>query len=353
MKAALSTNVLNESEYAEWNDLVARSDDGSIYSTAEYLDVLCSAAGGSFRILGAGRGGELLGGVALYERQSGPGTFVAPRLLLYYNGVVLRPAETKYPSQQTARANEVLEALGDGLSRLGHGRIELRCRSPLTDVRVLLARGWTARPEYSYVVPLTDLDALRSRMEQNLRRLIDRCAAQGLIVTEDDDFASFFRLHAQIHDRKGAKLYLPEAPFRSYFEKLRALGMARLFQARLPDGTSISAQLALCGGHPVSHTVAAGSDAAHLKLGAAAFLRWNAFQRLAALGSTANDLTDAALNPVTHFKAQLGGDLRMCLFLAAPEAGAFRRERRRRELGRTFRRNLRRIGRRLLGARKG
>jgi Acetyltransferase (GNAT) domain len=348
MRTEVSTHVLNEPEFAEWNGLVARSDEGSIYSTPEYLDVLCRATGGAFHILAARRGDELVGGVALYERQARPGTFVSPRLLLYYNGILLRPAETKYPSQRTARNNEVLEALHEGLGGLGYGRIELRCRSPLFDVRVLLSRGWNARPQYTYVVPLGDLAALRGRMEQNLRRLVDRCAAQGLTVTEDDDFDAFFRLHAQVHDRKGAKLYLPEGAFRTYFAKLRALGIARLFHARLPDGTSVSAQLTLSGGHPVSHTVAAGSDAAHLKLGATAFLRWNVFERLAALGSTANDLTDAALNPVTHFKAQLGGDLQTCFFLEAPESSAFRRERRRRELRGALGRNLRRIGRRLV-----
>ena len=348
MKAGVSAHVLNASEYAEWNELVAASDEGSVYSTPEYLDVLCAAAGGSFRILGARRGSELLGGIALYERRSRPGTFVSPRLLLYYNGILVRPAQTKYPSQRTARYNEVLEALHEGLSGLALGRIALRCRSPLFDVRALLARGWTARPQYTYVVPLTDLGALRGRMEQNLRRLVDRCTAQGLTVTEDDDFDSFFRLHAQIHDRKGAKLYLPEGAFRTYFAKIRALGLGRLFHARLPDGTSVSAQLTLSGSHPVSHTVAAGSDAAHLKLGAAAFLRWKVFERLATLGSTALDLTDAALNPVTHFKAQLGGDLQMCLFLEAPESVAFRRERRRGELGDALVRNLRRVGRRLV-----
>ena len=94
-------------------------------------------------------------------------------------------------------------------------------------------------------MPLTDLDALWSRMEQNLRRLVDRCADQGLTVTEDDDFESFFRLHAQVHERKGARLYLSRAAFQIYFERLRAGGLARLYHARLPDGKSISTQLVL------------------------------------------------------------------------------------------------------------
>ncbi len=347
VKAGLATRVLSEPDFPEWNDLVGRSAEGSVYNTPEYLATLCEAAGGRFRILAAQKGDELLGGIALYERGSGAGAYVWPRLLLYYNGIVLRPYDTRYPSQRTARHNEILESLAEGLSSLRYGRIALRCRSPLTDVRVLLAKGWVARPQYSYVVPLTDLDALWARMEQNLRRLVDRCAAQGLAVTEDDDFDSFFRLHSQVHERKGASLYLPEPAFRRFFARLRSQGLARLYHARLPDGTSVSAQLVLLGPHPVSHTASAAADGEHRKLGATAYLRWNVFRKLSEQGIAANDLTDAGLNPVTHFKAQLGGDLQMGFWLEAPESARFRVERAGRELGRFLRTAARAGARRL------
>jgi hypothetical protein len=346
MRPSLSTRLLPEEEFPEWNRLVARSAEGSVYSQPEYLDALCEAAGGRFRILAAQKGDEIAGGIALYERGKGSSAFVAPRFLLYYNGIVLRPYETRYPSERTARRNEILKAVGEGLSRLRHDRIALRCRNSLQDVRALLAQGWSARPQYSYVVPLGDLERLRGRMEGNLRRLVDRCAAQKLIVTEDDDFDAFFRFHVQTHERTGMRLYLPEPAFRRYFARLRGRGIARLYHARLPGGESVAAQLVLTGGHPVSHTVCAGADAAHRNLGATAFLRWEVFRRLAADGLAANDLTDAALNPVTHFKAQLGGDLEMCLWLEAPGSARFRAARAGREVARLARSTLRAAARR-------
>jgi hypothetical protein len=346
VRSPTTSRLLSESEYDQWNELVRRSPEGALYNTSEYLDALCEAAGGTFRILAAQRGEEVVGGIGLYEQAGRSGMSVSTRLLLYYNGIVLRPYDTHYPSQRTARRNEALEALAEGLADLGYGRISLRCRSPLADVRVFQAKRWTARPNYSYVVPLTDLESLWSRMEQNLRRLVARCTEKGIAITEDDDFESFYRLHAQVHERKGARLYLPRAAFQKYFARLHSRGLARLFHARLPGGHSVSAQLVLLG-HPVSHTVAAASDAEHHNLGATAFLRWNVFQRLAQMGVTANDLTDAALNPVTHFKAQLGGDLETCLVLESPESPRFRRLRRYREVRDSLRQAARRVARRL------
>jgi Acetyltransferase (GNAT) domain len=324
MKTGLTVRDLGKPDYEAWNDLVARAPEGSIYNTPEYLAALCEATGGRFRIVAAQRGEEIVGGVALYEETRPWGTIVSPRLLLYYNGPVLRAYETKYPSQRTARHVETLEALAEALHNEPYARLRLKPRAPLIDVRILQARGWHAWPTYSYVVPFDDLKAQRERVEQNLRRLIDRCGRQGICFTDDDDFESFFAMHHQLHERKGTLLYLPKPTFERWFRRLKAAGLARLFQARLPDGRSIAAQITLLGPHPVTHTVSAGADVEYLSLGASAFLRWCSFEALAQLGYRANDLTDAALNPVTHFKSQLGGELQMALEVQRPDAVTLR-----------------------------
>ena len=323
MSSKLSTRVLEASEHEAWARFVAASPHGSAYSLPAYLAALCEATDASFRVLAAFRGEEMTGGVALYERRSALGVFVSPRLLLYYNGFVLRETETKYPSQRTAKQIETLMALEEAVRGLGYASVKLKSRASLPDARAMLARGWTAQPIYSYVVAFADLKAARERIEQNLRRLVDRCEKQDVAFTDDDDFASFFRMHLETHRRKGAPLYLAREPFERWFTRLHGQGLCRVFHARLPDGTSIASQLVVLG-HPTTHTVSAGADFEHLNLGASAFLRWKVFETLSKLGFAANDLTDASLNPVTHFKSQLGGDLQLCLELTAPEALAFR-----------------------------
>ena len=322
-KPEIRVEQLSELEFDRWNQLVAGAPAGSIYSRPEYLDALCVAAGGRFRILAARQGDLLLGGVALYERPSRHGVYVSPRLLLYYNGPVLRQHESKYPSEQTARTLKTLTALEHEIRAQAYGSVVLKPRSPLADLRPFLAQGWSASPGYTYVVSIADLEQTRARIEQNLRRLIDRCGRGEFSVTEDDDFDSFFRLHSLTMDRVEFRVYLPAAEFRGYYETLARQGLARLFHARLPDGTAVATQLVLLG-HAVTHTVCAGADPAHMKSGVTAYLRWKAFERLSALGHTGNDLTDASLNAVTHFKSQLGGSLEPLLELRSPETARYR-----------------------------
>jgi hypothetical protein len=92
-----------------------------------------------------------------------------------------------------------------------------------------------------------------------------------------------------------------------------------LYQARLPDGRVAATQLVLLGTHPVTHTVCAGAEPQWQKLGTTPYLRWKVFEDLAEAGYAGNDLTDAALNPVTRFKSQLGTELTMNLVVSRPD----------------------------------
>ena len=324
MSTPVVVRELTETDYPAWNRHVAESPSGSPYSTPEYLAALCEAAGGSFRILGAWRGDELVAGVPLYERSARAGTWAWPRLLLYYNGPVVRQFDTKYPSQQTSRSVESLTVLVDAMAARGYASVKLNCRSPLADLRPFLSRGWDVRAGYTYVVALNDLPGQWSRVEQNLRRLVERARQAGMVFTRDDDFDGFYALHAATLLRRDVAAYLPRDRFARWYARLRAQDMARLYHARMPDGRIAATQLVLAGAHRVSHTISAAADPALQSSGANPFLRWHAFEALAREGYVANDLTDASLNPVTHFKAQLGGDLTLTLVATSPASRAWR-----------------------------
>ena len=194
---------------------------------------------------------------------------------------------------------------------------------------------------YTYVVSLTDMTQQWERVDQNLRRLIRRCEREGVSYREDADFDALFRLHWQTHRRKGAPLYLPEAAFRRFFERVQGCGLARLGHAVFEDKV-IASQLMLTGPYPVSHTVCAGADEDYLRLGASAFLRWHAFLALHRDGFVANDLTDASLNPVTRFKSQLGGELTATLSVSRPIPGCIRVDRHRADMKTGLQQRLRR-----------
>ncbi len=323
--ARVATRGLSSADFDSWNALVAASDHGSVYALPAYLEALCRVTDASFRIVGVFLDGRLVGGVPLFERRARAGTAVGNRLLLYYNGVVLHLPPKRAPSDATAQELLVLQALVDDLACRSYAHLQLHNRSTVADVRPFLAAGWQAHLSYTYVLQLGDLQAQWERVDPNLRRLITRCERNGVSYREDDDFDALFRLHLATHRRKGAPLYLPEREFSAWFRQVHDAGLARLGHAVL-DGKVIASQLMLTGPHAVAHTVCAGADEAYLRTGASAFLRWHGSLALAQAGHTANDLTDAALNPVTRFKSQLGGELTPTWSLTRGDSLLFRLE---------------------------
>lgn len=342
MSAGLVVRQLGESEFDRWSRFVAASPSGSIYALPAYLDILCSAAGGTFSIVGVFQGDELVGGIGLYLRPIRFGQLAARRSLLNYHSPVLRAYDAVHPSDNTARHLKILSTLIAYLGDVPCEHLMLHVRHLIADVRPFQAAGWRVRPDFSYVVEFADLPMAWSRVAHNLRRLIRRAAEQELVCTEDDDFDGFFRLHRQIHRRKHVPIYLPEAAFRQFVERLRTQQLGRLYHARLQSGESAAAELVLTGPHPVTHTVCAASDEGQLATGANPFLRWKTFEDLAGLGYTATDLTGAPYpHDVTRFKAQLGGDLVTNWLVERPPTLRYRLRRRVSPLVRKARRWLR------------
>ncbi len=312
----IRVEYLDEGSYETWNRLLADSPQGTIYSSPEYLDALCEATGGAFRLLAVLRGTELVGGLGVYQEATPVGLKLSGRYLLYFNSLLLRNYETRYPSRQTARTLETLRAIEQAISEKRFARVRISNHWSVDDVRPFLVQGWKATPTYTYVADLTDMDKLARSVDRNYQRLINRCRDTDLEFVEDDDFASLYRLHTATHVRKGSPVYLDESPFTRYFQRLRALHLCRLDHLRTPEGRSVAAQLTLLGPYPTAHTVCAGADPEFMQLGTTPYLRWATFEALADQGYQGNDLTDAALNSVTRFKSQLGADLKMSLTLS-------------------------------------
>jgi hypothetical protein len=311
MAKSLEIGVLGEENYDAWDDFVAGQErTGSIYSTARYLDILCRAAGGSFSVASIRNGGGFLGGISLYRRRVDGRDLISTRMLLTYNGMVLRDDLLALEGDNSTRM-KCLDAFHRFLSRQPESVINLHCRDGYQDFRPFVAGGWQASPTYTIVVPTSDSAKLWSRLDKNARRLVRRAENAGCTVEADNDFDSFYRAHEGVHRRKGAPLYLPRESFQRYFDGLAAAGLGVIFTARMPGGAPAAAQLVLLGKHSCSHTVCAGSYEDHLSTGASYLLRWRAFVELGARGYVLNDLTNASLNSVIRFKEQLGGTLKM------------------------------------------
>jgi hypothetical protein len=298
-------------EYPEWNKFVETSPSGSVYHLSSYISVLAQVTGCRFRIVGVRLNDTIIAGAALFEIPLLIGCYASSRSLLYYHGIVL--GSGAFHKNSTEVRVNVLESLEKALHTMGYAAVSMNHRHPIYDLRFFDREGWNLQVGYTYEVQISDVDALWRNIDQNQRRLIRRAEKKSYTLSEDDDFDSFFKQHQAIHERKGASLYLKKRQFEKYFHLLKKEGLCRLYHARTRENESAASQLVLLSGHPVTHTVGAGSRKQFLSDGATSFLRWRVFDALSKEGYDANDLTDASVSSVARFKRDMGGELKMCI----------------------------------------
>lgn len=296
-------------EYDQWDRFVDESQHGSIYSQSYFLEALSAMIGTRFRILSIFKNNELVGGTGFLYSPGKYGDMISPPPLQYYNGLVIKDFEAKYPSITTSRQSGVIHSIVDELESGKYASAELSNRYTFDDPRILLWRGWQIWPRYTYVVPIGNLEEQWQRVEQNTRRLISRCERDGMTLELSDDTDAFYTMHEATYHRKGVEPYTSREKFITLYQKLKQRDACQIYFALTNDGKRVAGQIILMSKHPVTHTWMAGSDKEFLRSGASAFLRWKAFEDLNRRGYAYNDLTDAMNERVAKFKSQFGGQL--------------------------------------------
>lgn len=317
---------------AAWDSFIAAAYGGTVYHTASYHRVLAQVTDASAVLLAVTSGSEIVGGIPLLIQNSAAGNFVNNRLLLHYNGLALAPRLAIGADNASSYSSErvgVTQALVSNVSSRGFGSTVLHQEGINFDLRPFHAAGWRSTPTYTYVMPLdpsagADISNRLKLADKNIRRLVRKAGESGVTVTSDLETTELYRLHTTTAGRKGAPVYLPFDRFDRFIRQLHELGICKVFQARLADGTIVAAEVVMVGPGKDSHAVCAAADSRHQSIGVNPFLRFEVFSQLQAQGAKYNDLTNASLDSVGRFKAELGAELQMNCAVSSPLTSKFK-----------------------------
>ena len=142
-----------------WDGLVARSSEGTVFSTSGWLACAQVAAGGKARRLGCFKNGRLVGGCGFVEVSKGGLKKATTPLLTPYGGMLTVPPNSARPARMESDRNRIIAELISYLSADFH-YIQLFHGTHLGDIRAFLWDGWTCRVLYTYLIDLSDLDQL-------------------------------------------------------------------------------------------------------------------------------------------------------------------------------------------------
>jgi len=119
----IETRYLSQEEFARWDQLVALSEDGTIFQTSAWLQAFAKWQNLTFRIAGCFKGDQLTGGMAFTCKKKFGWIRVMqiPYKTSFY-GPVLAKTETKYISKKESHHQGIIEFedTGDGFPLIFH-----------------------------------------------------------------------------------------------------------------------------------------------------------------------------------------------------------------------------------------
>jgi len=171
-------------QYEEWDNFVEESPQGTIFSTTRWLKFMELP----FKIYAYYKGYKIVGGMANFDK---------PAPLTPFQGIlVCSPQEGAKYSTYLSLHNEVAKSL------LPYAPHEFYNHYSFPDIRPFKWEGWTADVRYTYVVDLTDMDALWDGLEKQTRYEVNR-AGKDYLTWATPDTNPFNILYSETFKRKG------------------------------------------------------------------------------------------------------------------------------------------------------
>ncbi len=296
MSGSSSTSAAPEraGEAAEYDAVVARSPQGSVFATSWWLDAV---APGTWRT-------HLAGDAAWPSvvRHSRFGDVHVGAPLTPYLGPLLTGGEGVH---RRSREIEQLELL---LERIGpFAYLQSRC-SPAFDYWTPLHwHGFGQTSHYTWRLrDLADLEAVFAGARENVRREVRKARKRGIAV-EEGALEDYLRVHERTVDRQGRLEVAREntAVIQRLDAAAGAQGAREILIARDGDGR-VHAGGFFVHDERWTYYLLGGTDPSLRTSGAASLVMWTAIERAAARG-TGFDFEGSMLRHVERFVRAFGG----------------------------------------------
>jgi GNAT superfamily N-acetyltransferase len=231
--ADAAVRVLDPAEYPLWDDLVARSPQGTVFHTGDWVGTMAGLLNRTPRIYGYWSDGDLIGGCSLYLHPFA-GLYTSASsvcAMTPYGGMVI--AKISEAERHTA-----IDALAAAIEAERFAQVRLKQPPEFDDIRPLVWRGWQAGISYTYHVALDDVT-----LSRNCRRNIRKAEQQGVTVLQSDDFDAFFPLFLDTFSHQGMQCPLSRGAAADLYAMLRERDRGEMWAAITENGQMAAADI--------------------------------------------------------------------------------------------------------------
>jgi len=305
---------LSPAEFAEWDEFVQRSPQGTVFAKSFWLEAFERWTPGNKARVFVVRGGDgaIQAGVPLFVQRVGHRQSVEVPPLTAYTSLLLAPRTRKDENREAEWETKTIDQLLAELRGCTCDRIRLLHAPSLTDVRGFTWQGWDATPRYTYVRSLDSADFVGG-LSKNHSKNFRKAARAGYTVSLAEDLAQ--RLDAFLVMFEHSYKTVPAA-YVPHCQLVRALcqagtgkGTALLYEAADARGEVQAARIVWLSCRQQVMDWAAATTNVGRDDGATAFLITKMFEDLRSRGYREFDFCGANTRSIAQFKAGFNATL--------------------------------------------
>jgi Acetyltransferase (GNAT) domain len=300
---ALTVRALAEDELALWDDLVARSPQGTIFAQRWWIDIVTD---GSATFLGCFDKDRLVAGTPVWTQSTLRVTRLRqPVLTPYWGPLVRRPdGSDVVPTRVEVNA---LTALADAL--LAWPDVTMQWHHSLRNWLPFYWAGFEQTTRYTYRIPaLGDAETLRRSLHESVRRKLALAEREGLVASDMVDPNLVARLARSSMERQGASSSssLPQT-----WARLADAAQARgciFTNAVIDSDGNARAATAIVWDDKCAYNILVGSDARFMDRSSGTVSTWRAVE-YASTVVPEFDFEGSMVRGVSVFYGTFGGEL--------------------------------------------
>lgn len=244
MKACgFEARVLERQEYGLWDELVARSPQGTVFHKSDYLQIVSEASSADLNLFGCFKNDELVGGCPLLIKKfcrifsraasSGP--------LTPFGGFILPNLNSAKVRQSEGIQNGILDALCDSITGEKYHLINITNSPDLLDVRPFLWRGWEGHVAYTYYIDLND--NFSNRFSNDIKKNIRKASNSGFHFERFSDGVVHYNLLKKVFNRQNQQTPVDQHFFTSMLELFERKNCGSMWVARDKSGDVIASHI--------------------------------------------------------------------------------------------------------------
>jgi len=286
----LEVRLLKETEFNQWDQLVERSDQGTIYHSSKWITTVAKNLHQDYVIIGVFKDFELIGGCSFYIQNKfhffKVGYTNAP--LTRFGGFVISIPDSKNVRTSEGREHEIISAILEKIQALNLFQVNLINSPALTDIRLLKLHGWRERVYYTYLLSL-DCDIFSS-ISHEVRKNIRKAQKYGIKVKKEYNPDVYWKLTELTYEKQNVPVPFQKDYLFNLMEMLINNNLGEMWIAETSTGDAVSSAFNIYDSH-FAHGWNAANDPGFKDTGVVSLLLFEIIKDLQSRGFHQFNLT--------------------------------------------------------------